>query len=431
MPIYTVTAGDTLDSIAERFSLIPDRIIADNGIQTPDRLAVGQALILRIPSQTYTVAQGDTLSSIARDTGVSVNALYRRNPLLEGRPELIVGEELVIRYADEAPISTFYVNGYTYPSIDRTVLRSTLPYLTYLTSFSYGFREDGSLIVPNDAEVIAITAEYPAEPVMLLSTLREDGSFSSEKADQLISSTEQQDRLIAAVLQEMRNRGFVAIDVDFEYVEPALREGYAAFISRLQAALAPEGYEVFVSLAPKTSANQPGLLYGAHDYRLLGEAADRSLLMTYEWGYRFSMPMAVAPINRVREVVAYAVTEIEPSKIFLGLPNYGYDWPLPYVEGETEARSLPNTEAMDLAARYGAEIFFDERAQSPYFRYRDENGIEHEVWFEDVRSIRAKLELASEYGLGGVSVWNMMRYYPGIWSVIDATVAIQEAANDL
>ena len=119
----------------------------------------------------------------------------------------------------------------------------------------------------------------------------------------------------------------------------------------------------------------------------MGEAADHVLLMTYEWGYTYGPPMAVAPLPQVRDVVEYAVTEIPASKINLGIPNYGYDWPLPYERGVTRAQTLGNVQAVQLAIARGAAIEFDETARSPYFNYV-EDGTEHEVWFEDVRSLR-------------------------------------------
>ena len=61
--------------------------------------------------------------------------------------------------------------------------------------------------------------------------------------------------------------------------------------------------------------------------------------------------MAVAPIDKVEAVVNYALTEIPAEKINMGVPNYGYDWPLPFIEGESRARSLSNTAAVDLARR--------------------------------------------------------------------------------
>ena len=132
--------------------------------------------------------------------------------------------------------------------------------------------------------------------------------------------------------------------------------------------------------------------------------------MTYEWGYTYGPPMAVAPINKVIEVVNYAVTRIDPSKIHLGIPNYGYDWPLPYEKGVTKARTISNTEAVQIAIRAGVPILFDETAMSPYFTYT-ENGIRHEVWFEDVRSLTEKYSLLPSYQLRGISIWQIMKLF--------------------
>ena len=51
---------------------------------------------------------------------------------------------------------------------------------------------------------------------------------------------------------------------------------------------------------------------------------------------------------------------------------------------------------------------------------------EHEVWFEDARSVRAKLALAGEYQLTGVSIWNIMRYFPQLWLVLNSLYDIEK-----
>ena len=173
-------------------------------------------------------------------------------------------------------------------------------------------------------------------------------------------------------------------------------------------------YQVSAALAPKTSPDQPGLLYQGIDYRLLGEAANRVMLMTYEWGYSQGPPMAVAPANMVRRVVDYAVKEIPAQKISLGIPNYGYDWPLPYERGVTRARTLSHRQAVQLAIDFGVDIRFDETAQCPWFRYW-QYGIQHEVWFEDVRSYKAKFDLIKEYGLTGAGYWQLMNFFRAGW----------------
>ena len=112
----------------------------------------------------------------------------------------------------------------------------------------------------------------------------------------------------------------------------------------------------------------------------------------------------------------YAVTEIPPEKILMGMPNYGYDWMLPFMRG-TPAQSVSFTQAVDLALRYGVEIQFDEQAQTPYFTYQDEAGQPHEVWFEDARSALAKFGLLTEYGLSGLGYWNFMRPFAAGFSL--------------
>lgn len=134
--------------------------------------------------------------------------------------------------------------------------------------------------------------------------------------------------------------------------------------------------------------------------------------------------MAVAPLQSVRRVLDYAVTEIPPEKIFLGFPNYAYDWLLPYVSGESRATAISNPGAVELAVRYGAEIHFDQTAQTPYFHYTDPQGRVHEIWFEDPRSSAAKFDLVEEYGFRGLGYWNFMRPFPANFSLLNARFRI-------
>ena len=143
----------------------------------------------------------------------------------------------------------------------------------------------------------------------------------------------------------------------------------------------------------------------------------------YEWGYTYGPPMAVAPVDQVEKVVRYAVSAIDPGKILMGVPNYGYDWALPYEQGISRAENIGNQGAVLRAARYGAEIEFDETAQSPFYYYYS-GGTRHVVWFEDVRSIDAKLRLADRYGVLGVGYWNIMRAFAQNWALLAARYSI-------
>lgn len=126
--------------------------------------------------------------------------------------------------------------------------------------------------------------------------------------------------------------------------------------------------------------------------------------------------MSVQPIEEVRKVLQYAVTEIPSEKILMGMPNYGYDWNLPYTRG-TAASSIGFTAALDLAVRNNSEIFYDEKSQTPYFYY-NENGTRHVVWFDDAMSIDAKLRLVDEFDLAGASYWTINRCFIPNWEIV-------------
>ena len=156
MTIYTVKSGDTVYSIARQFGVPPSRIITDNFLTDPSRLGEGQDLVILFPVQTHTVRGGETLYSISEEFGVSIGDLYRNNPSLNGTPSVFPGQVLNIAY-EAPPLGSISTNGYVYPFIDRTVLRRTLPYLTYLSVFTYGITDEGELIEPTggDEEIIA------------------------------------------------------------------------------------------------------------------------------------------------------------------------------------------------------------------------------------------------------------------------------------
>jgi len=420
MIIHVVEAGQTLTSIANQYGVSPELIITVNELPNPDNLVVGQSLAIRIPEISHTVQEGDTLSGIAQNYGVTTTRILQNNPALAASGVLTPGNTVVIRYRDEEPIDTIVVNGYAYTFIDRNVLRKTLPFLTYLLIFSYGFTPTGELVTIDDDELIALAQEFGVAPAMVLAPMNAEGQFSSELASQLFRDDAAEDRLIENIVTTMQAKGYRAIDIDFEFILPADKEAFLSFITKMQNRLSQEGLLTFVALAPKTSGAMTGLLYEAHDYPTIGAAADYVLLMTYEWGYTYGPPMATAPINNVRRVLEYGVSVIDPNKIFMGIPNYAYDWPLPFVRNQTAAESISNQQAIERAAANNVVILFDEQAQSPNYFYTDPQGIQHVVWFDDVRSMNAKLRLMPEFGLNGGSIWQIMNFFPGLYNVLSA-----------
>ena len=423
MNIHVVRPGDTVTSIAAQYGVDARRLAADNDVGADGALAVGQTLVVRFPETVHVIRPGETLFSLAAAYGTTVRRLWQNNWPLGGGTDLRPGETLVISYFGQ-PLRSALFSGYAYPTIDPPLLASELPYLSYLAPFTYGITASGGLLPLADDALLAAARQRGVRPVMHLSTLTEDGQFDTERGALVLTDQAVQTQLISEVLQTLRRRGYAGLDVDFEYLPGTLAAAYAEFLARLRRLLHSQGFFLWAALAPKTSAQQKGLLYEGHDYAAVSEAVDGVLLMTYEWGYTAGPPMAVAPLPNVRQVLDYAVTAISPSKILLGIPNYGYDWPLPFVRGETRAQSISNQRAIELAITHRIDIQYDETAQSPFFHYTGDSGAVHEVWFEDARSIRAKLELARSRGLYGVGYWNLMRPFPQNWALLNSLYEI-------
>ncbi|AWO75446.1 LysM peptidoglycan-binding domain-containing protein [Geobacillus thermoleovorans] len=468
MIVHVVKRGETLWQLAQRYGVPLERIVAANELSDPNRLAVGQALVIPVPYRYHTVRTGETLWQIARQYGVAVEAIIQANRitnpslLYPGTTLFIPARIHTVRSGETlAQIASFYgvtvqqlieVNDITDPNRivpgQRLIIPPAKPlievnaftvdqgekgaeqvrevgrHLTYAASFAYTIRADGGLNPINDTAFIQAAYAARVVPMMTITnfTYQDPGS---RLAQMILADVALQTRLLDNVIQVMRAKGYRALNVDFENVYPSDRKRYNEFLQRAANRLHAEGYVLSTSLAPKISAEQKGLLYEAHDYPAHGRIADFVVLMTYEWGYRFGPPQAISPVNQIRRVLDYAVTAIPRSKIMMGFQIYARDWVLPHVQGQ-EAETFSPKEALERAIRYGASIQYDAAAASPFYRYTDEQGRQHEVWFEDARSALAKFDLVKEYGLRGISYWVLGYPYPENWVLLEDNFRIRK-----
>lgn len=248
--IYVVKSGDTIDSISEEAQISPESISYVNQLLPPYRLTVGQALLLTgIPS-------------------------FESSPVPKNPPK---------------NARTVYTGGYAYPFISRWVLEQTLPFLSYLYVFSYGFTGEGELIPPqlDDSWMIEAALSHGTAPVLTLTPLGPDGRFNNRLISQVVNNLTARQNLKNNIIAAITSKGFQGLDIDFEYILREDRDAFTDFVSYMQESVSALGFPTSVALAPKSSADQPGLLYEGKDYAGLGAAADYVLLMTYEWGYTY------------------------------------------------------------------------------------------------------------------------------------------------
>ncbi len=420
MQIHVVQEGQSIFSIAGLYNTTVAAITSANEVPNPNRLVVGQTLVIPIIGSFYWVQPGDSLYSIAQMYGISYQELARINSISVTGP-LQVGLRL---YIPPQPKTEVEINAYVEP-IGTTVTQElqqsaqkAAPYLTYLAPFSYRIQRDGSLQAPLLDNFPAIAEANDATLMMVVTNL-EEGQFSAELGRIVLTNEEVQNNLLNNIIETARQLNFRDIHFDMEFLPPELTENYNDFLRKAKVRLSSEGYLMSTALAPKTRADQPGAWYEAHDYRTHGEIADFVVIMTYEWGYSGGPPMAVSPIGPVRDVLEYALTEMPSYKIMMGQNLYGYDWTLPYVPGGPYARAVSPQRAIELAAENNVPIEYDYTAQAPYFSYTNATGSEHIVWFEDARSIQAKFDLVKELDLRGVSYWKLGLSFPQNWLLIE------------
>lgn len=419
--IHVVKSGESLWTIARNYGTTVDVVVQANQIPEPDQLLVGQALVIPIYGHFYIVRAGDSLWSIAQKFDIDYNELARMNGISPYQT-LPIGLKLYIPPRNKRTTEALAYIEPRGTQVSEAVLneaRMASPYLTYLSLFSYEAKRDGSLKTPPVGEIPTIARQSQTVMSLVVTNL-ENGSFSGELARDILQSEAVQEKLLNNIVEEARRVGNVKdIHFDFEALPADQRQAYVNFLQRAATKFHAAGYLVSAALAPKTSDEAGGPWQIAHDYGAIGAVVDFAVLMTYEWGYIAGPPMAVSPINEVERVLTYALTKMPANKILMGQNLYGYDWPLPFVEGQTRAEALSPQRAIEVAKRHHAAIQYDETAQAPFFYYVNKEGVQHIVWFEDARSIQAKFDLIKRLNIRGIAYWRLGLPFPQNWLLLE------------
>ena len=421
MVIYTVKENDTLFRIAERFGTEVERIVLDNQLEEPDKLVVGQTLIIRAPLTVHTVSEGENIYSIAEKYRVTTNQIWRNNIDIGGKTALESGKTIVINDAPTQYARKIATSAYVYPSVNRELLMATLPYLTYLTVFSYGIEDDGYLGELEDEDIISLARQYGTSPIMHIANIDQNGNYSPELAENIISDRGRQDILIGDIIKKVTDKKYSGVLLDFEYVPREYAKDYVKLLERIDEKLGSGGRRLFSALLSNSYGGESEKLWEGDDYKEIGEITDSTVLQTYGWGNMYSEAGAIAPFDKVAKVCGYAEKNIDAKKLFLGVPNYGYDW----CAGRA-AVPIGNAEAVALALKRRVSVEYDAASASPYFEYYDDNRRRHKVCFEDARSVSASLSLVDELGLYGISVWNAMKAFPAMWMLINGSYDIEK-----
>jgi spore germination protein len=409
MFIHTVQPGDTLFSISNRYNSSVDQLRSVNGLEETN-IVPGQSLL--IPLYVYTVQPGDTFTKIARKTYVPLKQLRKSNPSLNLN---ILQPGMKVRIPDISDYLAGILGYYVVrnPELDRSLINNFATYASYISLFEYHFTTNGD--IENDLnDLVAIETAWSnrVTPLATITNLT-SGGFNPNLAHQVLNNPTARTNLVNNIFYLVSRKGYGGVNIDFERVREEDRDLLTGFLRQLGDRFKPAGYVLTIAVPAKTSEDISWLK--GYDYGGIGAVVNFMFIMAYDWHHAGSEPGPVAPITEVRRTIQYAVGLVPRRKIIIGVPLYGYNWIIPYMPG-TVASAISNQNSIETAMRYQSPIQYSEEFQSPFFRYKDQQEQIHEVWFEDVRSMGAKMILVREFGLQGIGAWQLtLGFTPGPW----------------
>jgi spore germination protein len=317
-------------------------------------------------------------------------------------------------------LSLGYYNG-SQESYDSVI--AFAPWLDIVSVDVFGLQSDITVVGIDDFNIAAQSGLEGIDFYACISNWNSDPAvddFDSELARAAILTYREE--LIPQLVALAQTEGYAGINIDFENLAYSddlseSRTAFTDFIHELAARLHENDRKLIISVAAKESDDPNNEWSYPYDLASLGEDADYLQLMTYDQHGSWGGPGSVSGADWVEECVKYTSSIVEPSKLLIGLPDYGYDWDLsePGVEDGTFLTTDFNwTDVPGLLAKPGAEVIWDEASQTPSVAYTD-NGHSHVAWFENTESIQAKVKLIPQYNLAGLSVWALGKEDLGFW----------------
>lgn len=379
----------------------------------------------------YVVKKGDSLSAIALKFGVTVSDLKQWNNLSSDTiyvgqlirvvpPSVIIdGSGPSLEDIEVIPYQFDTVLGFTVKYYEghlgsHNSLKTYNGKITEVATFTHGMKEDGTLAVDYpQTETLSYSDQKGIKSLMLIHNAQ-GGSFHRDLAENVLENPVLRDKLVQSVLSEIEKYGYDGVEVDIEGIGADTRAEYTSFIKELKAALGPKGYIVSATVPAKTADYINDNWTGAYDYKAIGQHADRVVIMTYDEHWSGGTPGPVASYDWVENVINFAVKEIPPKKILMGIAAYGYDWTLDGKDG----KAITASDVNNYVKQYGGKILWNDTFKVSYYRYKDEKGKDRIVWFENAQSTQFKLKLAKSKGLQGIAIWRLGLENSEFWSGI-------------
>jgi len=290
----------------------------------------------------------------------------------------------------------------------------------------YEANDDGSLYKRFPSNFTAIKTFCKENNILLIPTI---AMFNHELFSRFAQDPEKLDRHIAAILEEVETNNYDGIDIDYESTKFIDKDHFFKIIKDLSKAFRKEDKILSITVLPKWGDNidYPSLpeTRRVQDWGEISQYADEIRIMAYDYTYsKAALPGPIAPIEWVNDILDYAENKVAFDKLVLGIHLYSYEWytdssaseSLEFetdffknsTEGNITARSYDYSVVKEVLQKYeGKKFKFQE--ENVYIYSTHENHIKEDrvLIYTDPEGVKARVDLAEEYGLRGVVFWRI------------------------
>jgi spore germination protein len=421
MGVHVVSTGDNLWAISNRYGVSMQTIVELNGLPSTNSLVPGLALYIpdnQLPIRSYKIKPGDQFWKLAKRFNTDITTILGANPGVDPS-QLFIGQIINIPSSVKLEISTL---GFLVPSGGSAILSildSLAGQLTYLAVVAYSFTAEGYAYNEiEDSAIVARSKQLNITPLLMIRNFT-GVDFSAELAGHVLANAVYRRNLVLSIVNLTRQRGFGGVSIDFEFIPPPQRNDFNLFLRELKNAMGE--LILHVNVHAKTADIPTNRIIGAYDYAAIGSIADIVAVMTIDYGYPGGPPDPIAPIWWMEQVVQYSITQINPRKLQIAMPLYGYD----KVVGTTTTHAMSVVSAQNQAISTGSPIQFDQHSMSPWYRHWSA-GLEQVVWFEDIRSFIEKYRLMDVYNLLGTTFWQISLPAPQNWAYLSKNIVVMK-----
>jgi spore germination protein len=419
MSVHVVGRGENLWSISKLYGVSIKSIVGVNGLSSAAVVVPGLSLYIpdnTLPIRAYRIKAGDSPWKLAQEFNSSLSLIRTTNPGIDLN-HLRIDQIIYIPSTKKLIISTL---GFLVPSTKTTtlsIIESLSRQLTYLAVVAYSFTNEGFAFNEiEDSAIVAKCKQVNITPLLLIRNYTTKG-FNAELAGRVLASPIYRKNLVTSIVKLTTERGFRGVSVDFEFIPPARRHDFNLFLMELKRSLG--NLLLHVNVHAKAADLPTNRIVGAYDYAAIGKAVDLMAVMTIDYGYPGGPPDPLAPYSWVVQVIKYALTQLNPQKLLIAMPLYGYDKDV--ITNTTQALSVLAAQNQAISKR--ATIQFDNTAKSPWYRYW-RGTKENIVWFEDIRSYIEKYNLIDIYKLVGTTYWQISLPAPQNWAYLSKNITV-------